>query len=349
MKRTLAALAAALLVVIFWVAPASAVPPLTIYMSPGGSDVNDGSDLAHAVVTLDRVEALIVAAAPTTDVEVRINQGTYTAGQTTWNTFLDGHTITFMPADFTPGMAWGDFAGRPVFQSDDGPGWWMYAQLPSGHPGGTTGLKFYYLTVQGYAAGGLVLHGRYTTVNGLRVPATAGANGNYGYGLYFQNLGDVYNDSEMGIAAVDLINSSDNYFRNIHYVHLENVTATSSHIHGVYMAHGSDNNTFLNSDYSWITGNPVNIRNDSNNNLIDGNTLTRTGKYAYISDWFAEIGTPHECASWSNTFSNNDVVSSYSGSTSLPLTDLTPPGSTYAGLSPCTAGGSIRVTVTGNY
>jgi len=345
-KFTTLALALALIVTVF-AAPAQADTPTVIYMSASGSDSNDGSDLAHGVKTLERVEALVSGL--TTDVEVRIDQGTYTAGQTYWTTFITGHSITFMPADFTPGMALGDFAGRPIFQSNGGPGWWMYAQLPSGHPGGDTNLRFYYLQIQGYATGGLAIHGRYTTVNGLRVPATAGANSNYGYGLYFQNLGNVYNTSEMGIAGLDLINSDNNYFRNIHFVHLENTTADASHIHGVYLAHGSDNNTLLNSDYSWITGNPVDIRNGSNDNTIDGNTFTRSGKYGYLSDWFLEAGTPHECASWDNTLSNNDMVSAYNGSTTLPLTDLTPAGATYAGLSPCVAGGTTRVITSGNY
>jgi hypothetical protein len=56
--------------------PAAAADPVfTVYMSPSGSDTADGLTPAAAVRTIVRVHQVLVAQKPTTDVEVRIQQG----------------------------------------------------------------------------------------------------------------------------------------------------------------------------------------------------------------------------------------------------------------------------------
>lgn len=325
--------------------------PLQIYLSPTGVDSNDGLTPNTPVLTLEAAESIIQVLNPDSDVEIRIKQGTYTAGQTTWNTFLDGHTISFMPVDFQVGMGEADIAGRPVFRPLGAPEWWLYAQLPQGHPGGTTGLRFYYLRVENYQ-NGLMIHGRYTTnENGLRIPATDGANGNQIRGMYFYHLGSLHTGSpSYGVAALDLVNSSDNYVRANQFLYLENGTPNQSHIHAVYMAHGSSNNIVINNKFRYISADAVRIRNQSNGNEVTGNTFDHTGQHAHLVDWFCDGDcvtptSPQECASHGTYFHDNVIGVGYLG-TAIPHTLLVPDGLTYPGPGTCPGfiSGMSRVT-----
>jgi hypothetical protein len=270
---------------------------------------------------------------PTTDVEVRIAQGTYVAGQTTWTTFLDGHMITFLPVDYVIG---GPAPTRPVFRSDGSDSWWLRAQLSSTDPGRTTGLRFYYLRVEKYHEGGLMINGRYETVNGHRVPGSTGANGNTIYGMYFYQLGSKYTTlAGYGFAALDLVNSSDNLIRNSHFINVENEDPYGNYIHGVYLAHGSSNNQITGNRFQVVSGDAVRIRNRSSDNEITGNTMDRVARTAYVVDWFCDgdcvtSTNPQECAGQGNKFHGNDLVSGYLGS-SHPASLLVPTGQRHTG------------------
>jgi hypothetical protein len=61
------------------VALAAAPDVFTVYVSPAGADGNDGLTEGTAVKTLGRVQAVLMAQRPRTDVEVRISQGVYAA------------------------------------------------------------------------------------------------------------------------------------------------------------------------------------------------------------------------------------------------------------------------------
>lgn len=85
-RGILAGLGAAVLLVVGTVTTVKAAPAaaeaaaFTVYMAPagaGGSDANDGLSSGKAVATLPRVQQVLQQQKPTTDVEVRIKQGTY--------------------------------------------------------------------------------------------------------------------------------------------------------------------------------------------------------------------------------------------------------------------------------
>ena len=324
---------------------------MQVYMSPTGSDMNDGLTIDTPVLTFTRVQDVLEENNPDTDVEVRIKQGVYVDGQTSWTFFVAGHTISFMPVDYEYGMTATEFAGRPIFRSDGTPGWWVYAQLPSGHPGGVTGLRFYYLQVELYQAGGLLIHGRYKTEDGLLVPATLGANGNTVYGMYFRKLGSKYSASiGYGYAGLDLINSSDNLVRANHFLNLENNPPYGSYIHGVYLAHGSSRNQVINNRFLSVSADAVRIRNGSSDNEITGNSFEKVGNQAYVIDWFCDGtcvsgGSVQECGGYDNQIHDNNLISSYTGST-VPVYLLVPPGMTYHG--PCTGAIGDRLTAWNN-
>src|SRR4051794_17166122 len=85
----------------------------TVYLSPTGNDSADGLSAATAILSLQRAEAVLKAAQPSTDVEVRIAPGTYQEDPMKWHTYVPGHTISFLPV----GYDYGDGTGvvRPVF------------------------------------------------------------------------------------------------------------------------------------------------------------------------------------------------------------------------------------------
>lgn len=330
--------------------------PFVVYVSTTGDDANDGLTPETAIASLQRAETVIADTAPTTNVEVRIEQGTYESGSLAWDTYVPGHTISFLPVDYNyegvipPG-------GRPVFQPPAGhANYWFYAKLPTGHPGGDMGLRFYYLEVTGYGQGGLAFVGNTEVVGDLQRPSGLGLNGNTVYGMKFRNLGSTYNpDVEYGFGGVTGKNSSGNQIVNNHFVHLENEAPSEAGIHGIYLAHGSSNNYVKSNYFEWISGNPMRVRNDSNDNNIRDNTFKRTGLGSYYSDWSCGTkcseennGQAFECASHGNLFRYNDLYSGYLG-TQINVFGFSPGDASYEGPVPeCSNEGQPRVTTASN-
>jgi hypothetical protein len=335
--------------------PAAAAEVFTVYLRATGSDANDGMTPETGVKTLDRVQAILSAAAPQLDVEVRIGQGAYVAPRTYWRYYIPGHTISFMPIDYEYGEGIGDIAGRPVFRGNGTAGFWFSARLPAGHSGGDTNLRFYYLQVERYSSGAVELHGGTTTNSaGIMVPATAGANRNVFFGNQFSNLGTKFNSASIGYGGIDAVNSSGNVIENNHFLNNENTGSNAGLIHGVYLAHHSNGNVVKNNRFRYVSGGPMRTRNDSNDNDIFGNSFERAGRGGYYSEWFCDSpcvaenpGHARECASHGNLFHDNDVISGYTGGT-LSLWQLTPAGTTYAGGAGCDNEGKPRLRTYGN-
>jgi hypothetical protein len=361
-RRVLAVAAlAACLVSLISATPAHAASVFTVYMAPGGSDANDGLSSASPVVSLVRVQQVLVAARPTIDVEVRIKQGTYYAtAMEDWRFYVPGHTISFLPVDYRYGGGIGSIAGRPVFRNKrnaDGSypgGYWLQPRLPRDtadplYNGGTSGLRFYYLQVEYYSAGGLSIYGdseRNTsdpTYNPpLRISGSGGLNGNTVFGTVFKNLGSTWTGGSWGYGAIVLTNSSGNRIENNSFVNVENAGSYSGKIHGLYVTHFSSSNQLNNNAFSQISGDPVKVRNMSNYNTVEYNTFTRTGRNSHYRDEFCDLACARannmdrQCASYHNRFFNNTLGSNYAGTGTLPAWSLSPDGLTHAGEAPCT-------------
>lgn len=330
-------------------------PIFTVYMAPTGVDTNDGLTTTTPVKTLDQVQKILVAAQPASDVEVRIKQGVYVAPQEKWTFYVPGHTVSFLPIDYQYGEGISGIAGRPIFRGNGAASYWLLLRLPTGDPGGDTGLRFYYLQVERYSYGAINVNGGYlTNAQGLRVPSTAGMNSNEFVGLKVTHIGSKHNAGGYGYGAIILSNSSNNSVRKNHLYYLENTSPHVSLIHGVYVEHGSSGNSIRENYFFWNSGDAAHTRNEANNNLFDANIFERTSSTtAYYGEWFCD-GTcvnqptnPRECASHGNLFTNNNVISGYNGGT-MPLTHLAPPGNSYAGGSGCNNAGQLRVTTSGN-
>lgn len=319
-----------------------------VYLAPEGSDDNDGTTPDRAVRSLTAAQRVIAAARPGTDVEVRVQHGTYVAPPVQWTTYVPGHAITFLPIDYQFGAGTGGSGGsggRPVFRGDGRNGFWLRAaQQPV-----DARLSFYFLQVEGYSAGGISVEGATQDAQRAATPA----NGNSVYGMIFRRLGSKHARSGIGYGAIDLINSRNNIIQNNSFEYLENRGRSTEQnlVHGVYLSHHSSDNLIRDNRFYLISGDPIRTRDDSNENKIFGNTFTKTGAGAYISDWFStgahatKNATPPECASRANVFYDNTLNSGYRGRVDVVWTS--PLGAGYAG-SGCANDGQGRVRAWGN-
>jgi hypothetical protein len=327
-----------------------------LYLDPSGSDSNSGRSRNDPIQSLAKAHDLLRSARPTTDVEVRIAQGTYTAPPIVWRFYVPDHTVTFLPADYAYGGGVDSFAGRPVFRSNGVSGFWFTARPPRGLDGPDgldSRLRFYYLQVQEYDRGGLMINGGTTVIDGIRRPAGGGLNSNTIVGMYFTHLGSGRTTGTDGYGGVDLVNSSGNTVHHNHFVALVNKDSGKNLIHGVYLAHHSNDNVVQRNNFTEISGDPIRVRNDSNGNEITGNAFERTGLGGQYSDWFCDAdcaereGLPRECASHGNVFQENDNVSGYFGH-DIPSWALKPAGANYPGGQGCDNNGDRRVRTSGN-
>ena len=329
----------------------------TVYLSPNGSDTNDGRSPKSPLATLDGAQAVLTAANPQSDVEVRIAKGTYVAAgpPQRWRFYVAGHSISFLPETYRAGKPT-PMSQRPVFHGPDTPAWWFQAALPAGHPGGDTNLRFLDLVVEHYTAGGMTIAGATTTNEyGITVPASNGLNHNVVSGMVFRDGGSVHVPSHYGWGGLDFVNSSDNLIVGNHFIRLENAGADAGLMHGVYLAHYSSRNTVAGNVFTDITDDAVRVRNDSNDNQVYANYFARTGSVGYFSDWFCDAtcaaanpGHARECASHGNVFHHNQLTSGYAGG-QIPVYGFFVGDNNYPGEEGCDNAGQPRFRAWSNH
>lgn len=307
----------------------------TLYLSPGGQNWQAGTSPGQALATLGGAQAVLQALDPACDVEVRVAQGVYSQpSTTTWTYYHPPYVVRFMPADYQVGMVWGQFAGRPVFDGGGHGGYWLWMRGGVDAPYGASRVELHYLHVRHYVAGGLALVGNKDD------PAQWNGH-NRVYGMFFEEIGDVYGTSGPGYAGVALVNSRQNEIRNNHFVHLENGAASLGLIHGLYIQHHSYDNLVEDNRFERVSGDPIRVRDDSNGNIIRSNDFSFCGTQGSFGDWYCDqsqtctgaqnVCAVQECPSYLNEFRQNQINCGYDD-TFLPLfyfyqvRDCVPPG-----------------------
>lgn len=285
--------------------PPDSSGPVIVYMAPDGDDSRDGASEESAIQTTSRAHE-IVQTLGARDVEIRIGLGTYYAQTVVWTETRPDNTITFTrwPADGP---------GRPVFDGCEGPdgpcpgGTWFRLRHSAGEE---TNLNFNYVRVENY--------GTAISLDGARNDEATSNGSNRIYGCYFENIGNVFNPSlDPSTAAVRLVNSDDNVIANNHFVNVVNTTSGGL-IHAIYAAHMSDRNTIRANRFKVSSGDPVRIRDYSNDNVIIDNRFIQVGTQAGYTDWYCDhdvrddctkVGP--ECPSWGNAFRDNLLDGKY--------------------------------------
>jgi hypothetical protein len=327
-------------------AAAKAPASLTVYMAPsskGGSDRHSGLAGTSPVLTLARVQQVLKQRKPTGDVTVRIQQGTYVAGQTTWDFYVPGHTISFMPANYVIGHG-RPAGGDPSFadatsRGQHVAGWWFHAELPpSGtalHDGGNTGLRFYYLQVEDYTNGisldGQTGHGWHNNAKPpLYTKPSAGLNDNDVSGMTFSDIGDAFAPGQTGYGAILFTDSSGDTIANNTFDDLYN-TGDHDELHGLYMTHFSSYNTVDRNLFENTNGEAVKVRDRSDFNNFADNRFDHTGGVAAYLDIYCNMqcaqqspGTARQCANYGNRFADNTIETG-------AIWDMIPSGETDAG------------------
>jgi hypothetical protein len=364
------------------VEPAAAADVQTVYMNATGSDANDGASPKNAVRSLDRVQELVAAGPLDHDAEVRIQAGTYVAGGVKWTTYRPGHTISFMPEDYTYGEGADGIKARPVFENARASGsdryltgaWFLACPGAAGKPlagGGTSGLRFYYLQVSHYASAAISIDGAATSPTAcgggyhpsspLGAPSKRGLDGNTIFGMRFFELGNKYTGGSCadkaflrcGYGGIVLTESSDNRISNNTFEKLEN--RESSYIHAIYVTHKSSHNVFSGNSITEVSSGPIKVRDASNFNTFDSNTFgrndfVRTSKPG-PSHYLEEVNATSECSSYHNRFTDNRLGTFLVGSSArLPEWLLSPEGATWPGAPGCPKlpAGETRLTTAGN-
>jgi hypothetical protein len=325
---------------------------VTIYMAPaskGGKDSNTGLTLSSPLLNLFDVLRVLKQLSPSGNVTVRIEQGTYVDIGITWNFYVPGKTISFMPVNYVPGNGRPP-GGDPVFVDPLTGGkhpvhpayTWFTAILPSAPSpladGGNTGLRFYYLAIEDYTQGisfnGQAGHSWHN--NSFYIKPSNGVNDNDVSGMTFYQIGDLYAPGWTGYGTVLLTDSSDDDIANNTFDEIKN-TGIHDELHGLYITHFSSYNSVDNNLFEYTNGEAVKVRDRSNYNTVDSNRFIEAGGVsAYLDDFCnaacVSTASPkkyRECASYGNRFEYNAI---YDG---LPISDLIPPGEHYAGGSGC--------------
>ena len=282
--------------------------PFRYYLSPDGDDGNNGRGPESPVLTLSRVHQLLQAANPNDDVEVLIAPGTYNGQTTVWSYTRPDYSITFKPRD--------PDAGMPVFEAGvpDGDGGMDY-------PGGTwfrlnhssgeaTNLVFEGLRIQNYQDA--------ISLNGNRNNPLAYNSHNTIRECYFYRIGNISNpDLSPSTAVIRFVNSQDNVVENNDFVDVVNTTGGGL-IHATYIAHLADRNRIHRNRFINHSGDPIRVRDFSNDNDIRDNYFILAGNTGAYSEWYCDqdirddcTKPEPECPSWENEFRNNLIVSGY--------------------------------------
>jgi hypothetical protein len=334
---------------------------VTIYLAPaskGGKDSNTGLTSKSPILTLAHAQQVLTRLNPTGNVTVRITQGAYVANALTWSFYVPGHTISFMPVNYSGGGR--PPGGDPVFADPSSNGThigqtWFTAVLPPApstlHDGGNTGLRFYYLDIEDYSQGisfnGQAGHSWHNST--FYVQPSTGVNGNDVSGMTFHDIGDLFAPSQTGYGAILFTDSQHN---DIHNNTFDDIYNSGDHdeLHALYITHFSSYNTIENNLFENTNGEAVKVRDRSNFNNVSDNRFNNTGGVAAYLDDFCDqacvnTASPkkyRECASYGNSLDDNTI---YTGT----WTDLIPPGETYAGGSPCSIPkGQERLHAAGN-
>lgn len=334
----------------------------TIYMAPGTEDNAETGTAADPVHSLARAHTLLVANRTQVqghDVRIEIGQGEYIGGTTDWTFYIPNHKIRFLPAGYDPnGTA---IPQRPIFIGDEdtadsipGPDSWV--SILSGSSGASTNLEFYYLQVRNYSRYGIYINGGTQVVSGQRKPNGIGINNNRFEGMLINEIGTPNNAGGCAYGAIVATNSNNNTIVNNVFTQLKNESPCVGNVHGVYLLHGSDNNEVIDNYFSNISGNPVDVRNESLNNIINDNIFNRTGhstsQPGHYFEWFDAIieSDGYECESYNNVFKFNTLGTTFNdGTIQLPekhVLDQPDPDNERSG---CTWTTQPRVLVDGNH
>lgn len=289
--------------------PASgATNTVRVYVSPTGSNGNDGLTEGSAVNTIARanevVQAKWDAGLARGDVEVRLTTGIHRANWVSANTWefapAKDKKVYFIPAWYTteadaktrPGSDYPYISGQSTSATTA-----LRPLLirPKKNFGGT--FEIAYLRAE-YFNNGFSVDGTWMTdsknaegddypgvMRGLNAPIKSPVIRN----SIIRHIGNVYavSPADTTYTALHLINTSNAVVDSVLFENIEEDTSNGHHLHAIY-GYGSSGVTVKNSQFKQVTSDPVRYRDSSNSWRVENNNFVKAGVRANVSEWFCD-------------------------------------------------------------
>jgi hypothetical protein len=281
--------------------------PLTLYMAPRTSVLDDCRSAATACPNLARIQRVVQAVNPQDNVTVNIAVGTYVQQSVIWTYVMPTHTVTFLGAG-------SGTANIPVFDNCSNPKdvttcrhnvWFKFHSAAVKNGGQYSNLVIDHLEVKHY--------GEAIWLVGDRSDKLGGWNGaNIITNCVFAYDGNFYDPSlPESWAVIRLYNSRWNQITNNLFEHIWGVSG-NVYLHALYLASWADNNVISGNTFWDVAGDTIRFRDASNWNSVSLNNFEKTGEDAPITSWFchpySQSGcgkTIPECPSTGNAASSN--------------------------------------------
>ncbi len=256
--------------------PDPEVPMLDLYISPNGSDSNDGRSAETPMLTLTAVSNMLVLEPFDGNITIHMAEGKYhLASSTTWSFASPGHTIYFEGAG----------QDKTVFEGQMG----ADINFMTVSACSNTSYSFRNFTVR-LVRNGIIMR---NSSDGS-VLTQEGVTGWF-ENLTFEELGGYYTRNPNGAyAGIQFLGSSNNTIKNCRFVKMRDYSS-GNYIHAVYISTFSSNNLIQNCHFEDARPDPVRIRRGSCNNTVEYCTFINTGYISYCSTWNAGDGEPEPC------------------------------------------------------
>ncbi len=291
-----------------------------LYVSPVGSDSNDGTRMAP-LATLNRADTILNGLNPEADVEVRVigNNGSYIDQTVQWTYYNPDHSTTI--EGYPPGSDAEFTASRD--NPPDIPFFSFYSAS-----GENTNIRIQGITVNNYVT-------RAIEISGDRENPSNGWNGNNRISdCTFINIGNArLPASEFTYSVIALVNSRNDTICHCLFQDIANsnnggypqTAAIGSEegselsasddlaIIGIYLAHYSKSNIIGENVFADVKGDCIRIRDYSNENIIERNEFDKCGWKAICTMWYCNsrytVCTKQkvECPSYENILRDNTV------------------------------------------
>ncbi|HIT75278.1 MAG TPA: DUF1565 domain-containing protein [Candidatus Avipropionibacterium avicola] len=253
----IAAMVAAILAMMLPPTTAHAAAPTVIHIAPDGDDSGSGSE-ASPFRTLAKANAHLEETKPATDVEVRLAPGTYTETGTRW-TYHSEHA-TLITGD----------GGTATFSGQDTYGNYILKFGPEGTDRVAMNLTVRHLGFTGSSNGLQVINATTVTLSSL----------------VFNKIGTHYTGIGTGYAALSIQNVSGVGVWSPKFTDIVNTADQQGLVHAIYAANNADNITVHDPVVSRVSGDPLRFRNGSDNFVINGGSVSNSGRYSAFSEWY---------------------------------------------------------------
>lgn len=228
-----------------------------IHVAPDGNDDGTGSE-TDPFQTLAQANAHLESTRPDTAVEVRLAPGTYAERGTRW-TYHSEHSV----------LITGD-GGTAMFTGNDAYGGYLLKFGPAEGPRVRMNLTVRHLGFTGSSNGAQI-------INATTVTASS---------LVFENLGTHFTGNGTGYAALSIQNVSGVGVWSPTFTDVINTADQQSLVHAIYAANDADNITVHDPTITRVSGDPLRFRNGSDNFTVIGGTISDSGRYTGVSEWY---------------------------------------------------------------